>query len=560
MRRTILAILATLLLTTSLRAADPAPAGAPAAKAPTRILILPFSMTGGDAKYAWIGQAISENFQAELAKAGFSIATPIADRPGQQVGIANPDEALRIAQNSKAEVVIFGSYQFLDPDLRVTGQILDVPSNQPVGALKASGAFRQLFTLEDDLAEQTKKILVGEKPADRGEVLEPRPPLAPYDTNTTAADDRPEYKVPYAEPPAYEDDYLGVGYTGSFYPSYYRPRVYSFIGYSNYDYYYPYASCYPYFFPSYCYTPYYYSSWRHCYYPRSYFGSGVFLSFNFSHFSGHHWNDWHGSNWNWRGHDSRGPRFGDRPRSIMFADRGPAGHDFFHGTANYSVSRMTRERTTASRVINIDHDRTTVVDRATARTAPVNHAGAQLVDSTRRYTRASDNEVVAVRHPDRTVEIRTQRRADSDAHVTSDRVFDRSNPDGPRETARTRDNDTPRARADDRPREPVRSREVDRPRETPRETPRESARESRPRESAPRDIIRFRDPTPSREPTRSAPSRGDSGVSSSRGDSGSRGGGSSSSSSRGGGGGGGSSSSRGGGDGGGSSRGGGRGR
>src|SRR3954462_9372172 len=156
MRRTILAILAVLLIAPILHAADPAPAApAGAQRAPTRILVLPFNMTGGEGKYAWIGQAIAENFQAELAKAGFAMVNPT--NPDGPVAIGDPDKALRVAQNSKAEVVIFGSYQFLDPDLRVTGQILDVQSNQIVGILKASGTFRQLFTIEDDLSDQSKK-------------------------------------------------------------------------------------------------------------------------------------------------------------------------------------------------------------------------------------------------------------------------------------------------------------------------------------------------------------------------------------------------------------------
>ena len=162
MRRTILAILAVLLIAPSIRAADPAPP-AGAAQHPTRILVLPFSMTGAEGKYAWIGQAIAENFQAELAKAGFATVNPAnADGP---IAIGDPDKALRVAQNSRAEVVIFGSYQFLDPDLRVTGQIVDVGSNQIVGVLKASGTFRQLFTIEDDLSDQSKKLLISDKEA-----------------------------------------------------------------------------------------------------------------------------------------------------------------------------------------------------------------------------------------------------------------------------------------------------------------------------------------------------------------------------------------------------------
>src|SRR6266850_543209 len=424
MRRTILAILAVLLLAPTLRAADPAPPAGAAQRQPTRILVLPFSMTGGDGKYTWIGQAIAENFQAELAKAGFAIVNPV--NPDGPVAIGDPDKAVRAAQLSRAEVVVFGSYQFLDPDVRVTGQVLDVSTNQIVGVLKASGTFRQLFTIEDDLSDQAKKMLIGDKAAN--EVLEPRPPLAPgkepYDTSTTAADDTRDYKLPYAEqPPAYEDDYLGVGYTNYYYPTYYRPRVYSFIGYSNYDYYYPYASCYPYFFPSTCY---YYSPWRHCYYPRSYWGSGIAFSFSYSNWGGwggHHWNNWDGHHWD--GHhgdrwhqDFRGPLFGDRPRSIMFGNS-HVDRNFVHGNQQFTTSSMRIRANTASRVINIDRERSTITDRTTGRTEPFNHAGAPLVDTPRRYTRASDNDAATIRHSDRTVDVRSQRRPDSDSRVAT---------------------------------------------------------------------------------------------------------------------------------------------
>jgi len=80
----------------------------------------------------------------------------------------------------------------------------------------------------------------------------------------------------------------------------------------------------------------------------------------------------------------------------------------------------------------------------------------------------------------------------SDSRASSDRVWDRSNPDGPRsrDTVRSREADSPRAVRD----EPARVRET--PRESPRETPRDTPRESsRSRDSVPSgDGNRFKRP------------------------------------------------------------------
>jgi TolB-like protein len=550
MRRTRLAILAVLLLSPAIRAADPVqPAGAE--RAPTRILVLPFNMTGGDGKYTWIGQAISENFQAELAKSGFALVNAV-NQGGGPVPVGDADKALKAAQLSRAEVVIFGSYQFLDPDLRVTGQILDVQSNQIVGILTANGTFRQLFQIEDNLSDQAKKVLIGDT---KTEVLEPRPPLAPnkdYDTNTTAADDQKEYKLPYAEQPvARDDDYLGIGYTDYYTPSYYAPYYSSYYSYAypyGAYYHYPYySSCYPYWGWGLGFS-FYYSNWDHCYHHWDHHDHHWDSHWDHhGHWDGNHssWASGNGGHWN--GNGSRGPRFNDRPRTVVAKNDGPAGHDFFHGTQNSMLTRTNRQQqgtAAASRVITMDRDHTTITDRRTGRTETNNHTGAQLVDSSRRYSRSTENDAVAARTSprtyDRTAEARSARRADSETRVaSSDRVWDRSNPSA----ARSSDS--------------VRSRDVDSSRSSVRDTPRDSG------------SSRGRDVPASREPVRSAPSR-DPGISSRSSDSGARGGsfrdsggggGSSSARSGGGGGGGGGGSIRsgggGGGGGGGSFRGGG---
>lgn len=126
---------------------------ASAADGPPRVMVLPFEEISANPSQGWIGQAISQSIVAELSQLRM-IAPAAGDR---QTSVA--DRALAAAQAGGADYVVLGGYQLLDPQLRITGQVIAVDSGEVIGGLKATGTVRDLFGMQDSLAAQTKRIL-----------------------------------------------------------------------------------------------------------------------------------------------------------------------------------------------------------------------------------------------------------------------------------------------------------------------------------------------------------------------------------------------------------------
>ncbi|MEZ0265844.1 MAG: hypothetical protein ACAI43_14030 [Phycisphaerae bacterium] len=122
-----------------------------AADAP-KVLVVPFD-GAGPADKAWIAKALQQNLVAELSRV--NSVEPVTS--GKV--LADKAAALNAAKEMGAQFVVFGAYQVVEADLRITGQVLDVGKNQTVAGLKATGAQRDLFGLEDVIATQVKRAL-----------------------------------------------------------------------------------------------------------------------------------------------------------------------------------------------------------------------------------------------------------------------------------------------------------------------------------------------------------------------------------------------------------------
>ncbi len=103
------------------------------------MLLLPFD-SAGQAEKAWIAKAVQQNLLAELGRVN-SVAAEVGAVPAVDVA-----GALKLAEASGAQFVVFGSYQVVDADLRITGQVVDVAGKKAVAGLKATGTQRDLFT------------------------------------------------------------------------------------------------------------------------------------------------------------------------------------------------------------------------------------------------------------------------------------------------------------------------------------------------------------------------------------------------------------------------------
>jgi TolB-like protein len=139
----------------------PRAAATPAATAPIvtnvlsgKVIVLPFEVLGDAGGRDWVGRAVQESLASEIAHlGGFSPVSLAATGP------IDTATALDTAATAKADIVIFGDCQFDVTDIRFTGQIVDVSKGQAVAGLKASGNFRDLFALEDQLSAEVRHAL-----------------------------------------------------------------------------------------------------------------------------------------------------------------------------------------------------------------------------------------------------------------------------------------------------------------------------------------------------------------------------------------------------------------
>ena len=120
------------------------------------VLLLPFAAVGETGGAEWIGQAVQQSLLSDLSRV--KTLQPLV--PGTAIKGAMDLEGVRQAGKAAgADYVVYGSYQLGEVALRITGQVLDVNSGRFVGGVKATGSVRELFEMEDAIAEQTKRIL-----------------------------------------------------------------------------------------------------------------------------------------------------------------------------------------------------------------------------------------------------------------------------------------------------------------------------------------------------------------------------------------------------------------
>ena len=120
------------------------PATRPAA---VRIGVMPFTAIGPARGYEWMGKAIQRSLIADLSKMDGV----------QALEMKSPKST------DDVDWVVEGEFQILEPNLRITGQVIDVHGGEVIGGIKSSGGVRDLFALEDAAGMQIKRMLL--KPA-----------------------------------------------------------------------------------------------------------------------------------------------------------------------------------------------------------------------------------------------------------------------------------------------------------------------------------------------------------------------------------------------------------
>ncbi len=112
------------------------------------VLVLPFAPLTDQKLPADWGRAVQKNLIADLGQAHF--------HPGEG---SDASDAQSARQMGEARYIISGTYQTADGLLRFDGQITDARSNTVAGGLKATGAARDLFALEDAISSQAIRQL-----------------------------------------------------------------------------------------------------------------------------------------------------------------------------------------------------------------------------------------------------------------------------------------------------------------------------------------------------------------------------------------------------------------
>jgi TolB-like protein len=154
----------------------------PATTRPT-VAVAPFQVLGPDG-HDWLGRAVQEGLATSLQKSSGFSGVIIA-------GLAPADAraAIDMTKSATPDVVIFGAVQIQDDQIRVTGQLISIHTGRPLGALIADGAQRDLFSIEDRVADRCRAILAASSVAKPPRASGPPPTLelvGPTITSTTS--------------------------------------------------------------------------------------------------------------------------------------------------------------------------------------------------------------------------------------------------------------------------------------------------------------------------------------------------------------------------------------
>ncbi len=227
--------------------AQAAPTTRPAGITPD-VLVLPFEEIDANPTQAWIGQAIQQSLVADLSQMP-------ALQPGPGEARAQREHAVEAAREAGARYVVLGSFQLVDPQLRITGQVIDATSGEVLGGLKSTGTVRDLFAMQDTIGTQAKRILnqatrPAETPAST-EPAAPQPSVVRVEVVQKAAEPGTSYRGSGLQQAVQRGSVQQYARTYDYrysYPGYYSPR------YLNYTYGYPYYGGYPYYYGGYPYT------------------------------------------------------------------------------------------------------------------------------------------------------------------------------------------------------------------------------------------------------------------------------------------------------------------
>ena len=138
----------------------PGPMPGPSKPAGRSVAVLTFTNITGDPSDEWIGQGIAESLTADFAKIGGMIVIPrehVFDLQRNLPAGARPADdrqSMELGRRLGASFVVAGGYQRIRDRVRITGQVVDVTTNESAATVKLDGTIDQIFELQDQLVQE----------------------------------------------------------------------------------------------------------------------------------------------------------------------------------------------------------------------------------------------------------------------------------------------------------------------------------------------------------------------------------------------------------------------
>jgi TolB-like protein len=209
-------------------------AGAPN-NAPVVVMVLPFKQISNATDGSWISAAIAEDLRLSLMEnPAVRVVSPPANLPDTL------DQSLQAGRAAGANLVVYGTYQIANGQLRVTGTMVNSADGSVVAPLRATGDLHDLFHMEDALAMQLQRVL-------------PPPPGATAQANAAPPQVTNNYYYPAQQPQESPDEdyyppapdygyagdpydydygfgvpYFGFGYVGGYYGGFHGGRTFNY--------------------------------------------------------------------------------------------------------------------------------------------------------------------------------------------------------------------------------------------------------------------------------------------------------------------------------------------
>ncbi len=138
----------------------PGPMPGPSKPMARSVAVLTFTNITGDPSDEWIGQGIAESLTADFAKIGGLVVIPREHVFDLQRNLpsgtrpADDRQSMELGRRLGASFVVAGGYQRIRDRVRITGQVVDVTTNESAATVKLDGTIDQIFELQDQLVQE----------------------------------------------------------------------------------------------------------------------------------------------------------------------------------------------------------------------------------------------------------------------------------------------------------------------------------------------------------------------------------------------------------------------